>query len=67
MDLIPRGWVTTEQAQRMTGYSESHLRNLARDGAIQARKTGQNWLFDQASLMKYYAAARPGPKALKRR
>ncbi len=67
MDLIPRGWVTTDQAQKMTGYSEEHLCRMARDGNVKARKAGQAWLFEQASLMKYYAAARPGPKPLKRR
>lgn len=66
MDLIPRGWLTTGQAQKMTGYSETHLWRLARDGNVETRKIGRTWLFEQSSLLRYYAAAKPGPKPLKR-
>jgi len=62
-DILPAGWLTREEAQALTGYSENHLTRLARGGRVTARKlAGQLWLFERASLTAYQAAARPGPK-----
>jgi len=62
-DLLPAGWLTTEEAQTLTGYSIAHLRRLARDGRVTARKlAGQLWLFERESLTAYQATVRPGPK-----
>jgi excisionase family DNA binding protein len=62
-DILPAGWLTTEEAQDLTGYSIAHLRRLARDRRVNARKlAGQLWLFERASLAEYKATVRPGPK-----
>jgi hypothetical protein len=62
-DILPAGWLTREQAQALTGYSEDHLTRLARGGKVTAQKlAGQLWLFDRESLTTYQATVRPGPK-----
>lgn len=67
-DILPAGWLTREQAEELTGYSEDHLTRLARGGQVTARKlAGQIWLFEQESLLTYKATARPGPKRKRRK
>jgi|WetSurMetagenome_2_1015567.scaffolds.fasta_scaffold1351521_1 excisionase family DNA binding protein len=61
-DILAPGWLTTEEAQALTGYTVDHLQRLARGGQVTARKIGDSWLFDRESLTTYQAAARPGPK-----
>jgi len=62
-DILPAGWLTREQAQALTGYSEGHLTRLARAGGVIAQKLlGQVWLFDREDLLRHQAAAQPGPK-----
>ena len=62
-DILPAGWLTTEEAQALTGYGEYHLSRLARSGQVTARKIGGRvWLFERESLTAYKAAARPGRK-----
>jgi len=62
-DILQAGWLTREEAQALTGYTEDHLTRLARGQKVNARKlAGQIWLFERASLTAYQAAARPGPK-----
>jgi hypothetical protein len=45
--------ITTREAHELTGYSESHLRSLARDRRVLARKSGGIWLYDQEVLRLY--------------
>jgi hypothetical protein len=45
--------VTTREAHELTGYSESHLRSLARDRRVLARKSGRIWLYDREVLRLY--------------
>lgn len=61
-DLLPAGWLTTEEAQKLTGYTVFHLARLARGGQVNARKLGPLWLFERDSLTAYKATVRPGPK-----
>lgn len=49
------GWLTTDEAARVTGYSFRHLRRLAREGSIEARKVGRDWLIKADSLGGYQA------------
>ena len=46
--------LTVSEAAALTGYSERHIRRLAKDGNIKARQVG-NWLYliDKASLLAY--------------
>jgi len=62
-DILSAGWLTTEEAQALTGYTTFHLARLARGGQVTAQKLGGRlWLFNQASLAAYTATVRPGPK-----
>lgn len=45
--------ITTHEAHELTGYSESHLRSLAREKRVLARKSGRIWLYDQEVLRLY--------------
>lgn len=55
------GWITTEEARELTGYSVRHLQRLARGGHVVAEKQyGGTWSIDQESLLAHQATARPG-------
>ncbi len=66
VDLLPEGWITTEQAQELTGYNADHLRRLARQGHIEARKLDTLWVFNRESLLRHKATSRPGRKVTKK-
>lgn len=60
-------WITTVQAAEMSGYHAEHIRDLLRSNRIKARKFGQVWQVDQASLLAYMRraeklGAKRGPK-----
>jgi len=65
-DLLP-GWLTTHQAQELTGYSTRQLYRLARRGVVYVRRVGPQWIFNQESLQAHQATAKPGPKPGKER
>lgn len=50
---ITAGWVTTEQAEALTGYASAYLRRLANQGRIEAHKVGRDWLINQENLLAY--------------
>jgi|WetSurMetagenome_2_1015567.scaffolds.fasta_scaffold78218_2 hypothetical protein len=61
--ILPAGWLTSVEAEALTGYTLYHLSRLARGGQVNAQKvSGRVWLFERESLMTYQATARPGPK-----
>ena len=46
--------LTIRQAAKLTGYSEAHLRRLARRGdAFEAEMFGYNWAIDKDSLLAF--------------
>jgi excisionase family DNA binding protein len=48
------GWIVTEEAQELTGYTPDYLRRLARDEKVEAEKVGGNfWLFSKDSLIAW--------------
>ena len=49
------GWVTTDEAQMLVGYSRPYLRQLANRGRIEARKVGRDWLIERASVLELKA------------
>ena len=57
--------ITVAEAVRLTGYSLAHVRWLAAQGKIRARKLGARmWLLDRVSLLAYRAANRgPGERS----
>jgi len=52
---IAEGWITTDEAQAITGYSRAYMRYLAKQGHVEARKVGRDWLMNKESLLAYKA------------
>jgi excisionase family DNA binding protein len=52
---VAQGWLTTDDAGMLTGYSSPYLRRLANQGRVEARKVGRDWLINQESLLAYKA------------
>ncbi len=51
--FLPEGWLTTGEAETLTGYAQAYLRRLAERRRIVARKAGRDWLLNQESLRAY--------------
>lgn len=61
-------WITTAEACQISGYSLQYLRRLLRDGTIQGRKWGREWMVGRDSLLAYMGReVRPGPARGRRR
>jgi len=45
--------LTINEAAEQTGYNPEYLRRLAREGEIDARKLGQQWLLSPESVAAY--------------
>lgn len=57
-DLIP-----LSQAAEISGLSHDHLRRLAENGNIWAKKLGHSWVTTEEAIKQYLAQdRRPGPK-----
>jgi excisionase family DNA binding protein len=52
---IAENWITTAEAETLTGYSRAYLRGLASRGGVVARKVGRDWLIERESLQAYKA------------
>lgn len=46
-------WSTVREASEESGYATEYIRQLIRDGAIEATKKGFSWLVSRKSLMDY--------------
>ncbi len=46
-------WITTKQASELSGYHAEHLRELIREGKIEAQKFGEVWQVSKKSLLAY--------------
>lgn len=46
-------WITTMEAARLSQYHPEHIRELARENKIEARKFGPVWQVKKESLMLY--------------
>lgn len=58
---IPQGWLTTAEAEEVSGYTRAHLRYLASTDKVEARKVSDRlWLISRESLEQYQANVRPG-------
>jgi excisionase family DNA binding protein len=61
-------WITTTEAAALTGYHPEYIRELIREGKIEAQKFGQVWQVSRASVLAYLRVAehsvdgRHGPK-----
>ena len=55
--------ITLEKAAKISGLSHDHLRRLAGQGKIWAKKIGRDWVTTEQSLRNYLSQdRRPGPK-----
>jgi len=50
---IAEGWVSATSAGEAAGYATAYVRLLARQGRIEARKAGRDWLVNLSSLLAY--------------
>ncbi len=57
-DVMPDDWITTTEAAGLSGYHPERVRELIRDGKIEARKFGTIWQVSQSSLLAYVKAAK---------
>jgi hypothetical protein len=52
---VTDGWITTGEAQALTGYTTAYARWLANQGKVEARKVGRDWLINKQSLLDHKA------------
>ena len=58
--------ITLKEAAQISGFTTRHLRKLAINGDIWAKKLGHNWFTTAQSVEEYLARERkPGPKPKK--
>jgi len=58
--------ISLAEAAEISGLSHSHLRLLVRQGKLQGRKIGHNWVTTEAAINQYLTTERrPGPKSEK--
>ncbi len=46
-------WITVDEAEKISGYDQNHIRMLARVGKVAGRKFGNTWMIDKNSILKY--------------
>jgi len=51
--MINPGWLSVEDASRLTGYHPEHIRRLIRQGAIRAQLVGLMYFINLGSLREY--------------
>lgn len=51
-------WITVDQAAKLTGYNQEHIRRLLREGLIAGQKFGIVWQVSRSSVISYSADAR---------
>lgn len=66
--MVQEDWITTHEAAEISGYHAEHIRELLRENRVKARKFGQVWQVDRASLLAYVRnaeklGAKRGPKS----
>jgi excisionase family DNA binding protein len=55
--------ISLKDAADLSGLSHDHLRRLAGQGKIWAKKIGRNWLTTEQAIKEYLACnKRPGPR-----
>ena len=61
-------WITTKEAAELSGYHPKSIPRLIKAGKIKARRFGDVWQIDRASLLAYIrkvekSGEKRGPKA----
>ena len=58
--------ISLKEAAELSGLSYSHIRYLARNGELNAKKLGRDWFTTEQAVKEYVARdRRPGPKPKK--
>ncbi len=50
--------ISFPEAARISGFTDSYIRKLARSGKIWARKIGRNWVTTEDAIKAYLATER---------
>ncbi len=50
--------ISLTEAAKISGFTDSYIRKLARSGKIWARKIGRNWLTTEEAITAYLATER---------
>jgi excisionase family DNA binding protein len=53
-------WVTVAEAAARTGYSQTQIRRLLREGKVLGKKFGRDWVL-QLALVEAYQRSDPRP------
>lgn len=51
-------WITVDQAAKLTGYNQEHIRRLLREGLVIGKKFGIVWQVNHPSILEYLSEAR---------
>ena len=55
--------ISFSEAAKLSGFSTRHLRHLASNGDLWAKKLGRNWFTTAQAVQEYLSRdRRPGPK-----
>ncbi len=55
-------WISTAEASHLSDYNNQHVRRLARNQEIIARKWGKDWMISKSSLLAYLKKKGHGPQ-----
>ena len=50
-------YISVNQARKLSGYSERHIRHLIHESKLEKVKVGSMWFITESSLQSYMAAA----------
>lgn len=59
---IEGGWIITEHAAKLTGFTVEFIVQLAKEGKINAYDVGPDWLISKDSLLAYKKEHHPEAK-----
>lgn len=48
-------WITVNEAAKLSGYHPERIRELVREGKVNAKKFSIVWMVDKESLLRYAA------------
>lgn len=51
--LLGDGFIDTQKAAMITGYTQEHICRLCRNGKVEAAKIGYRWVVKETSLTEY--------------
>jgi len=55
--------ISLQEAAKLSGLSQAHIRLLVRNGEVWGKKIGRNWVTTEQAVREYQARAlRPGRK-----